>query len=99
MWALLNFEGGDGPHLSCSHGAETYLRGESAGVREQPGPVACCVPDLQEKCVVDVVNQLELCTEWRPHPGSVPATSKELVQSSQRRPLWDAKDEVSRWGN
>lgn len=98
MWALLSFMGGDGPHLSCNHGAETYLHGESIGVRQQPGPVACCVPNLQEKCVVYVVNQPRPYTEWLLNPGSVPATSKELVQSLQRRPLLNTKDEVSPWG-
>lgn len=82
MWAQLSFVGGDGLHPSCSHGTEAYLHGESAGVRQPLGPGACCVPDLQEKYVVYVVNQLGSCTEWLPHPGSVPATSKELVRSS-----------------
>lgn len=99
MWALLTFVGGECPHLSCSHGAETYLHGESAGVREQPGPVACCGPDLQEKCVVYAVNQLGPCSEWLPHPRSVPTTSKELVQSSQRGPLLNTKAEISPWGS
>lgn len=58
MWPLLSLVGGDRPHPHHSEGPETYLLGGSAGVRERPGPVACCVPDLQEKCVVWAVNRL-----------------------------------------
>lgn len=94
MWALLSSIGGRGPHLPSDLPPWRISRSKAAA---RPRGMLC--PRPARKCVVYVVNQLGPCSEWLPHPGSVPTTSKELVRSSQRRPLLSTKDEVSPWGS
>lgn len=84
MWPLLGFVGEDGPIVHCSHGVETYLPGGSAGAREQPSPVACCVPDLQEKCVGCEMNQLPPGTE-QPSHDSLSLPHQRINQSKAHK--------------